>query len=487
MVFPQTLIRLIVGCFLLTAIPLSIAIGRLALNLNDLAQRAQVAVKRAEAIGAISRDLRNAGVAVERTVRQAIVLDDATLLDDAAKANRAYAAVLSRADSLPTDAAQRGALARLRTLSVQLGQTLNAGLPVEDKRPPIVEAATQLSEQSDEVGYAFDGIVSSEIAEIEAQASKGSTTWPWMVGTSALLAGVLGLGFSIFLSRPLRSLDRSIRRMGEAKFDTPVTIKGPPDLRSLGERLEWLRKRLHELESHQANFLRQVSHELKTPLTAIREGTELLNDRVTGELSEGQEELVRIIRENSLHLQKLISDLLTYQQHRTAVPLKREAVFLPDLVQAVVDSHRIPILAKAISTRVHVVPIKISIDREKIRVILDNLLSNAIKFSPKSGQIFLAARVVGEYVQIDVSDQGPGVSLADKVKIFESFYQGAPVESSVKGTGLGLAISRDFSLAHGGDIDVVEAGSPGGRFRVRLPVLQNPIVEMKTSLDLNPG
>jgi two-component system, NtrC family, sensor histidine kinase GlrK len=479
MVFPQTLLRLVVGCFLLTAIPLSIAIGRLALNLNDLAQRSQVAVKRAEAVGAISRDLRNAGVAVERTVRQALVLDDASMVDDAVKSNRAFITVLTRAEVLPIDVAQKQSIDRLRGQTAQISTMLGSGLPAESARPEVVDAAMKLSELADTVGYEFDSMVSREIAEIEVQASKGSSTWPWMVGTSALLAGVLGLGFSIFLSRPLRSLDRSIRRMGEARFDTPVTIKGPPDLRSLGERLEWLRTRLAELESHQANFLRQVSHELKTPLTAIREGTELLNDRVTGELSEGQEELVRIIRENSLQLQKLISDLLTYQQHRTASPLKREPVHLPDLVQAVVDSHRIPVLAKAISTRVHVVPVKISVEREKMRVILDNLMSNAIKYSPKSGQIFVAARIAGDFLQIDVSDQGPGVSLVDKVKIFESFYQGQNVpNASVKGTGLGLAITRDFVIAHGGDIDVIEAGKPGGRFRVRLPIDQNTIVEI---------
>jgi two-component system, NtrC family, sensor histidine kinase GlrK len=470
MIFSPTVARLVGGCFFLTAIPLCIAIARLAINLNDLASRSEIAVKRAESVGAVSREIRNAGLSVERSVRQAVVLDDPILLEDYQRARASLTRAMQRADALPTQTSERSALSELRTFDGVLATQLAAGLPTVEQRADVVDAAGKISELADKVEREFDTVVSREVQELQASAEKGRSNWPVMVGVAAMLAAVLGLGFSVWVSRPLNSLDRSIRRMGEAKFDTPVTIKGPPDLRSLGERLEWLRQRLHSLESHQANFLRQVSHELKTPLTAIREGTELLNDRVTGELSEGQEEVVLIIRENSQHLQRLINDLLTYQQHRSAVPLKIERVQIPELVQKVVDSHRVPVLAKAISMRVHTVPVSVGVDREKIRVVLDNLLSNAIKYSPSGGQIFIAVRVVHDALQIDVSDQGPGISLADKDRIFESFYQGlAPTQASVKGTGLGLAIARDFVVAHGGDIEVVEAGKPGARLRVRLP------------------
>ncbi len=476
MIFSPTVARLVGGCFFLTAVPLCIAIARLAINLNELAARSQVAVKRAESVGAVSRELRTAGLSVERSVRQAVVLDDASLLEDYARARQALERAMKRADELPTQSSERTALGELRTFDGTLAAQLVGGLPPADARPAVVEAATRISELADKVEEEFDSFVSREIHELEESALKGRNDWPVLVGIAALLAAVLGLGFSVWVSRPLSSLDRSIRRMGEARFDAPVTIKGPRDLRTLGERLEWLRQRLHSLESHQANFLRQVSHELKTPLTAIREGTELLNDRVTGELTEGQEEVVRIIRDNSHQLQRLINDLLTYQQHRSEVPLRLETVYVPDLVQKVVDSHRVPILAKAISTKVHIVPVSVSLDREKIRVVLDNLLSNAIKYSPVGGQILIAVRIAHDLLQMDVSDQGPGISHADRLKIFESFYQGpAPAQASVKGTGLGLAIAHDFVLAHGGQIDVMDAGKPGARLRVRLPAM-----DMKT-------
>src|SRR6185295_5526900 len=106
----------------------------------------------------------------------------------------------------------------------------------------------------------------------------------------------------------------------------------PQDLQYLGERLEWLRLRLRDLEEQQNRFLRHVSHELKTPLTAVREGAELLRDRVGGDLSPEQREIVRIVRQNSLQLQKLIEDLLTYHQTRAVETQALGPVRLSDIV-----------------------------------------------------------------------------------------------------------------------------------------------------------
>ena len=124
----------------------------------------------------------------------------------------------------------------------------------------------------------------------------------------------------MLIARPIRQLDQAIRQMGTADFTHAIEVNGPQDLRYLGQRLEWLRSRLHELEEQQNRFLRHVSHELKTPLTAVREGAELLRDRVGRRPSPGQWDIVRIVRENTLQLQKLIEDLLTYHQTRAVEP-----------------------------------------------------------------------------------------------------------------------------------------------------------------------
>jgi two-component system sensor histidine kinase GlrK len=244
-------------------------------------------------------------------------------------------------------------------------------------------------------------------------------------------------------------------------------------MRYLGQRLEWLRSRLHELEEQQNRFLRHVSHELKTPLTAVREGAELLRDRVGGELSPEQREIVRIVRENTLSLQKLIEDLLNYHQTRSIEPQTLGPVALADVVRRVVREHKLAAFARLITVEAKLAPSIIVGDSEKIRAIVDNLLSNAIKYSPRSGSILLELRSESDEAVLDVIDGGPGISAADRPHIFESFYQGktAP-EGRIKGSGLGLAIAREYTLAHGGRIELIDRadGRRGAHFRLYLPL-----------------
>ena len=158
------------------------------------------------------------------------------------------------------------------------------------------------------------------IERLQETASQGREKWLWLALATVAIALALAVMFAVLIARPIRQLDLAIRRMGTADFTHAIEVNGPQDLRYLGQRLDWLRTRLSELEQQQTRFLRHVSHELKTPLTAVREGAELLRDNVGGRLAPEQQEIVRIVRENTLSLQKLIEDLLTYHQARALEP-----------------------------------------------------------------------------------------------------------------------------------------------------------------------
>ena len=163
------------------------------------------------------------------------------------------------------------------------------------------------------------------------------------------IALALAILFAVLIARPIRQLDQAIRQMGTADFTHRIEVNGPQDLRYLGQRLEWLRSRLSDLEEQQNRFLRHVSHELKTPLTAVREGAELLRDNVGGKLTPEQREIVRIVRENTLSLQKLIEDLLTYHQTRAMEPQTLGPVLLADVLRRVVKEHKLAALARMIA------------------------------------------------------------------------------------------------------------------------------------------
>jgi two-component system sensor histidine kinase GlrK len=299
------------------------------------------------------------------------------------------------------------------------------------------------------------------------------------------IAIALAIVFATLIARPIRQLDLAIRQMGSADFTHAIEVTGPQDLRYVGQRLEWLRGRLSELEEQQARFLRHVSHELKTPLTAVREGAELLRDDVGGKLTPEQRDIVRIVRDNTLSLQKLIEDLLAYQQTRAMEPAALGPVALPDVVARVVREQRLAAVARMITFDTKIEPATVIGDAEKLRTIIDNLLSNALKYSPRNATVRLNVTAKDGFAVLDVVDEGRGVALADRKRIFESFYQGpAPVDGRIKGSGLGLAIAREYALAQGGTIEVAGRadGKSGAWFRLSLPLAPAEAARERTPL-----
>jgi two-component system sensor histidine kinase GlrK len=134
----------------------------------------------------------------------------------------------------------------------------------------------------------------------------------WQLVALVPVALFLVIGATILILKPIRQIEGALHRLGEGDFTRPVSVSGPRDLEALGRQLDWVRMRLVELEEQKTRFMRQVSHELKTPLSAIREGAELLGDGSVGALSQDQLEVARILRQNALRLQRLIEDLLNY-------------------------------------------------------------------------------------------------------------------------------------------------------------------------------
>jgi two-component system sensor histidine kinase GlrK len=275
--------------------------------------------------------------------------------------------------------------------------------------------------------------------------------------------------FAFLIARPIRQLDRAIRRLGAADFSAGVRVQGPTDLEFLGERLDWLRVRLAALEEQKTRFLRHVSHELKTPLTALREGSELLADGAAGPVTAAQREIVAILQSNSTQLQRLIEDLLNYQREVALEgQLATTRVDLAGVARAVIETHKLDAARRAVTIALHALPAVAMADEEKLRIVVDNLVSNAIKFSPDGGTVRVVVQPDDSDVVLEVTDEGPGVAPEDRDKVFDWFFQGArPSGGRVKGSGLGLAIARELAEAHGGTIEVGDG--PGGRFRVVVP------------------
>jgi two-component system sensor histidine kinase GlrK len=471
--YPRSFLKFILLGFLLVSLPLLYALVELIVSLDRLGTQSQQAVMQAAQAGRASRQLYEQATTLERLVRQHLILDDPQLVDDYARLRQDFHQTTQQLQQLPLEGAQLTQLGKLTDTESRLFVLLKRPHRQPSTSTALAEGYADLSASAQAMLTASNGLTEREIERLQETAAEGRKTWGYLALAAGAIALVLAIGFAVLIARPIRQLDLAIRQMGSADFTHAIEVNGPQDMRYLGQRLEWLRARLHELEEQQTRFLRHVSHELKTPLTAVREGAELLRDRVGGELSPAQQEIVRIVRENTLQLQKLIEDLLTYHQTRNIEPQTLGPVALADVIRRVVREHKLAALARMITFDTKVKPAVVVGDAEKIRAIVDNLLSNAIKYSPRSGLISLELDTDGSHAVLDVIDQGPGVDPEDRPRIFESFYQGKPAaEGRIKGSGLGLAIASEYALAHGGRIEVLDRadGKRGAHFRLWLPL-----------------
>ena len=230
--------------------------------------------------------------------------------------------------------------------------------------------------------------------------------------------------------------------------------------------------RLLELAQEKNKFLRHMSHELKTPLANIREGTELLLDGSVGELQPPQREVTDILRANGLKLQQLIENLLSFSAWQTKSEVLTLAEFpLRAQVISVAKAQRLALKAAHIQLKLEVEDINVNADQDKIRTVIDNLLSNAIKFTPRDGLITIRAQRTPSSFMLEVGDTGPGIPPEEGSRIFDAFFQGRREQGGqVAGTGIGLSVVRECVQAHNGSVELVESDEfPGAHFRIQIP------------------
>jgi len=300
----------------------------------------------------------------------------------------------------------------------------------------------------------------------------------WVFALLIPLTIVTTLVFSLRIGRPLRQIDRAISELGSGALFRPIDIQGPVDLAKLGRQLEWLRMRLLDLAQERNRFLRHMSHELKTPLANIREGTELMMDGAVGSLQGGQREVMAILHENGLRLQRMIENLLSFSAWQaSSIGLEISEFRLRPLVKQIIENQQLALLSQRVRLEVIIEDLTVEADRGKLRLILENLLSNAIKYTPRSGTIHVRARAAGDDLVLEVGDSGPGVPAEERTQIFEAFYTGKSPGGHVKGTGIGLSVVLEFVTAHKGEISIVDGEWPGAHFRIRMPLRSSGILQ----------
>jgi signal transduction histidine kinase len=231
----------------------------------------------------------------------------------------------------------------------------------------------------------------------------------------------------------------------------------------------------HQLEAasqHKSEFLANMSHELRTPLNAIIGFSEVLSDRMFGELNEKQEEYLKDIYASGQHLLSLINDILDLSKIEAGrMELELTDFDLPTAIEnaLMLVRERAGRRSIALHTNIDTRLGQVQADERKVRQLVLNLLSNAIKFTPGGGRIDVGAVPKDGFVEVSISDTGIGVAPEDQEKIFEEFRQVGTAAKKVEGTGLGLTLCRKFVELHGGKIWVKSQEGVGSTFTFTIP------------------
>lgn len=433
---------------------------------EDLVEQSRRSSEQAIQLTAVIQELAERSIDIERSARQYLVLDDPLFrqrFDD----HLSQSLVL--VERLETLAAEP--LSPLLGGWQMVASALRSGLDKRIDKDELAPFLARLMELNALLKQTSQRWIETQNARLldELEANRMQLGGQILLALAGALLVALAMGW--WLVWPLRQLEQAISRLGASRFDEAVQVGGPADLRQLGRRLDWLRQRLGELEADRERALRHVSHELKTPLTALKEGVALLREEVPGPLEDNQREVVDILQHNVVGLQRQIESLLSlnaaaFEARKLNLEQSDLAAFLAGVVQQR-DLH-------AQSRQVQVVveaPVAGSalIDAEKLAVVLDNLLSNAIDFSPVGGEVRLLLTRAEGLLRFECIDQGPGVAPEDRQRIFDPFVQGQRAAPAPRqGSGVGLSIVRELARAMGGAVALLPV-EHGAHFYVEIP------------------
>jgi two-component system sensor histidine kinase GlrK len=463
---PRSILQLTVTGFLSVTGLLFVALLITSRQLDGLAEQNITVLDESTDALNLGHNLVELTSALERNARQYRVLEDAGILELYENRKSLLLEAMSELQALPLNETTTTLINDLQILEEQA-----AGMLGEASDGELEQSYSELLLVADRIVAAITAWSSEQVSLIaeETQSAQQLIT----IQAFLLVAVAISLAaiFTALITRPLIQVEKAISRLGSGGYQQPIQISGPKDLVDLGKRLDWLRDRLSALEQQRSSFLRHVSHELKTPLAAIRESAALLNDEIVGELSDKQKEMLTIQLNNAERLQNLIDQLLRHHLDSfSVINSAPNSVPLQELLEEVLSAHMMTVRTRQLEIERQLQAITIEANREQLRVAIDNLLGNAIKFSPQGGCIDIKLYQDDDSIALEIADQGPGIKPDQAGKIFEAFYQGdQPDNDFYPGNGLGLAIAREYVELNGGTIELLTTES-GASFRIRLPL-----------------
>ncbi len=290
------------------------------------------------------------------------------------------------------------------------------------------------------------------------------------VVTGMFFALIASLLIVRWIAKPLQSLTRAASQLAHGNYATRAPVRGPSEVRVVANAFNVMAQRVELTQQAQQDFLANVSHDLRTPLTSIQGFAQAIVEGVTD--TEASQRAAGVIYNEAGRLTRMVNELLDLARIQAGrMDMMRQAVELDEILLAVGQS--LEMKAKENDVTIHLkIPClpRIAGDGDRLAQVFTNLVDNAIKHTPDGGQVWLKAQLDSQGgLLIQIEDTGEGIPKTDLPRVFERFYQVDKSRAKRVGTGLGLAIAQEIIYAHGGRIWAESEYGQGARFNVWLP------------------
>jgi len=287
---------------------------------------------------------------------------------------------------------------------------------------------------------------------------------------AVVLALLLAIWMARWVTSPLRRMTKSTQALAAGKRE-PIMVEGPSEVQELARSFNEMSSRVQATQQSQRDFVANVSHDLKTPLTSIQGFAQAILD---GTASAPQElsQAAGVIYSEADRMHRMVLDLLELARMDAGIAdFKRQPVDLASLLRGLVEKLSPQARQAQVNLRVEIGPLtKLTGDEDRLVQAFANLVDNALKFTPANGEVVIRAGQAAGKVEISVSDTGPGIPTEDLPHIFDRFYQTDKSRSRERrGSGLGLSIASEIIQAHRGTISIRSLSGKGSTFTVTLP------------------
>ncbi|GHB70101.1 sensor histidine kinase [Psychrosphaera saromensis] len=459
--------------FGLVALPLVFAFLYSANQVNQLSQQGTSAIFNVAELVENNRQISQTLIRLERFASQYLVLKEQELLKQYTEQKHELKTVLAREFKSYNDEQFSILVQQFDGKVKEIDQLIQTPSANSVNLELLQSRFKQLALVNQKLSLHSNQIINQQANNMVASGDQVKKTMMFsllVIPMTLLIAGV----FIVLITRPLKELINKIKLLEQGNFQLPITVEGSTEIEEIADALELMRRRLHALELQKSSFIRHISHELKTPLAAIREGTELLYDNSVGDLNNDQQEVTNIIRTSVTRLQRLIEDLLDFNIVLDSTSLQdAEVINLNQEIEQALSLWALDIKRKQLTVIKQVDDISLQCNSKQLSVILDNILSNAIKFSPNKGSITIKAWIEQQRLQLTITDQGVGIEPSLYNKIFDAFYQGPTAHNSqIKSSGLGLTIVKELLMRLNGTITIESIASTSTTFKISLPKTQ---------------